>query len=254
MKKLLALFSLTICLFAVSNLNANPYYPPNSYPNQPGQYPQYSCVGRCDNVCMVDHPCQNCRNEGLYVSAFGGGNWINMDHKLRSHSVNGFNSKIKTDPGYAGSVAVGYKFNCGVRFEGEVGYRRNHFKAHSHFKDDNESKHPWDYQTSGHSNIWSGMANVLYDFDCVSYYVPNVVPYIGVGLGYAHSHGEAKSYHKDHEISKIKHTSHGIAGQAIGGIGYRLTDSTTIGLEYRYFVTRENAKDQSVGISLKQSF
>jgi outer membrane autotransporter protein len=236
MKKLLSIYSFWICLFLVANIYANPsneQYYPQQYPC-PDQ-----CIGRCQDPC-VGQCHQSCWGGRFYVGAFGGANWLNFHHL-----GNDFKPKMKI--GYAAALSLGYKFNNGFRVEGEVSYRRNQMKDRE-FADSFES-----CKLSGSTYSWAYMANFLYDLDCVSCYLPNIVPYVGVGVGYTHIGAHVKLRHDDGHISD-KGKDNGIAGQAIAGISYRLTDETSLGLEYRYFVAREHARDHSVGLALRQSF
>ena len=97
------------------------------------------------------------------------------------------------------------------------------------------------------------MANFLYDFDGVSCYLPNIVPYVGFGVGYTQNHAKIKT-RVDHQHGHYKVDGKGIAFQAIAGVGYRITDSTTLALEYRYFDGKNHAEDHGVGLALRQSF
>lgn len=232
MKKILTLFSSITCLFLIFGVEANPYFQ-QPYP----QHSQYvnSCVGRCNHNVVQK---QSCKSGRFYAGAFGGANWLNIHNKTIDP---------KTHTGYTGAVSFGYKFNNGFRVEGEVAYRRNHLKVHS-----SEGLHE-DTKITGDVSSWSYMSNFLYDFDCVEHYLPKVVPYVGFGIGYTHIHAQVKAHDSDGHV-RVKETSNGLSGQAIAGIGYRLTNSTTLGVEYRYFDGKNHAKDHSVGFALKQSF
>ena len=236
MKKLLTILSSLICSLVVSQVVAQPYGPSSQT-----RYPCYAdrCVGRCQDSCVGQ--CVN-RNENggdrFYVGAFGGANWLHVKH---SHDV-----RLKNNPGYTGAVSAGYKFNNGFRVEGEAAYRRNH--VHAKNKHDNYDN----TKAKGHVSTFTYMGNVLYDFDAVSNYVPNVVPYVGVGVGYGHQHVHVKAKNEYEHVS-AKGKDSGFVAQGIAGVGYRLTDSTTLGVEYRYLMGKEPLA-HSVGVSLRQSF
>ncbi len=237
MKKLLSIYSFWISLFLVANIYANPSYNQCNYPQQYRYADQ--CVGYCEDPCVGR--CDPCSQGGrFYVGAFGGANWLNFHH---THDV-----KLKTRVGYATALSLGYKFNNGFRMEGEVAYRKNQIKHGE------STTFAENYKVSGSTYSWSYMANFLYDFDGVSCYCPNIVPYVGVGIGYTHIGGHVKVHHDGLLIESKKGTGNGIAGQAIAGISYRLTQDTSLGLEYRYFVAREHARDHSLGLALRQSF
>lgn len=222
MKKLFTILLSTICLLTVSSA-----------------YSQYydQCVGQCVDPCVGQ-----CNQSGnFYVGGFGGANWMNCN---RIHGV-----KLNTKVGFTGGLSLGYAFDNGFRVEGEVSYRRNQLKD-IHFK----------YVTLSSSDVsklncsfhsWSYMANFLYDFHNVSCYCPNIVPYLGIGVGYTQNHARAKdSYSNQH----FKAKDNGFAVQGIAGIGYRLTDSTTLAAEYRYFVGKEKVRDHGVTLALRQAF
>ncbi len=101
---------------------------------------------------------------------------------------------------------------------------------------------------------WSYMANMLYDFESCSCYIQNVVPYVGFGLGYSQLHLKEKNHHNDlHKIGKDSKQS-GFAYQAIAGIGYNLTDSTTLAVEYRYLKGEKHPKNHTIGLAVRQAF
>jgi opacity protein-like surface antigen len=168
------------------------------------------------------------------VGAFGGANWLNVN---RIEGV-----KIKTKLGFVGGGSLGYKFSNGFRLEGEVAYRQNRL----------DSKHfarSYGKSLSGKSYSWSYMVNVLYDFDDLSFCPSSVVPYLGVGVGYTSNHGQLKD-----RGYRIKSSDHGIAYQGIAGIGYKLTEKTTLAVEYRYHRGKEHGHDHGVALALRQSF
>lgn len=231
MKKFCAILSAVIGLTIASATYAN--------------YPVYDCqcVGRCEDPCVGK--CESTCGR-FYVGAFGGANW------LQNSSMHGF--KLKSKTGFTGAASLGYKFDNGFRVEGEVGYRRNRLDAKDRYSEIYSSEFGSDHKRPhGSHYTWSYMANFLYDFDEVSCYIPNVVPYVGFGLGYAQSHTHLKG-HDGYAERKGKETERGFAYQGIAGVGYRLTDSTTLAVEYRYFDGKNHSRDHGVGLALRQSF
>lgn len=220
MKKMFAILSLAICLSIASEIYANQY---------DGQCVD-PCIGQCEPT-----------SGRIYAGAFGGANWMN---RARIDGV-----RLKSKVGFTGGLSLGYAFDNGFRVEGEISYRKNSLHAkHSTYNLSSSSEKDKDH---GSLHSWSYMANFLYDFNDVTYYMPNVVPYLGVGFGYTrnHSHVKGHSYHKNSHES-----SNGFAYQGIAGVGYRLTDSTTLAVEYRYFAGKNHAHDHGVNIALRQSF
>lgn len=234
MKKLFVLLSSMICLLTASNADA---------------YQQYSdqCVGQCTDPCVGQ--CEpSCGS--FYAGAFGAANWLNVRHIEGVH---------KTKTGFAGGLSLGYKFDNGFRVEGEVSYRRNkvdtkHFDHDYYFSSFSDSSSSDDHKKSdGNLHSWSYMANFLYDFEDVACYWPNVVPYVGFGLGYTQAHAKINQ-HAENSHDKDKHDHKGFAYQAIAGIGYNLTESTTLAVEYRYFNGTKHINNNSIGLAVRQSF
>jgi opacity protein-like surface antigen len=181
-------------------LNANDYYVPNAY---------------VKNVIVKD-----CR-EGLYASAFGGINFLQV-HK---------DSKKKT--GYVGGIALGYKLNNSVRLEAEVAYRRNKIKTS--FED---KKVHVAYET------YSVMANLYYDFNIGS----DLTPYLGAGVGYANNRNDLHKKGKDYSQKQ------GLVYQGIAGIDYKICNKTYVGLEYRYLAPQKHRHDHAGLMSVKRYF
>ncbi len=230
MKKLLTIATAMICLSIVSK--------GFSYEGNP-------CIEECVDPGIIS--C-DAAGHGLYVGAFGGASWIDVDAKRRVLDRITFHSKV----GGSGAISLGYKFNNSYRLEAEVGVLRNRINA-KHFV--RESKDV-DFNEVGHAKAiyctyWT-MANLYYDFDLVSRYIPCVVPYWGFGLGVAKNHLRIK-WRENQTHDKLKDSSEGLAYQWLAGVGYQLTDCTTLALEYRNFNSKKFS-DNSVGLSIRQSF
>jgi opacity protein-like surface antigen len=240
MKNFLVMFSSVISLFLASNVYSNPYNGQYYAANQQQNPPCGPCVGQCQGQSGGERHQMGGR---FYVGAFGGANWQNY-RRIRKYDF-----KPRMHTGYATGLSAGYKFDNGFRVEGEVAYRRNQLKSTHVSVPDTDGKG----KMTGNAHTWSYMTNVLYDFEEVSNYMPNIVPYVGAGVGYVQNRAHAKA--DVHGIQqKAKARDHGIAGQAIAGVGYRLTDSTTLGVEYRYLIGKAHARDHSVGLALRQAF
>lgn len=234
MKKLFSILTFIICLSSVFNVNASQYDGSYDRPCN-GQ-----CVGQCVDPCVgqCDSSCGR-----FYVGGFGGADWVNID-RLEKHY------DVKSNVGFTGGASLGYKFNNGFRVEGEVAYRRNSLDGKHHVKGySSESDH---HRPHGSMHAWTYMGNVLYDFDQVSEYIPNVVPYVGVGAGYIQDEITIKQKHKEDSHCKI--TGKGFAYQGIAGVGYRLTDDTTLSVEYRYLGGQTHAKNHGLVFGVRQSF
>ena len=243
MKKTIALLASVGCLLAFSNANAHQHV----------VQCRETTVGQCvtpagvtpyvvetETPCIVE--CQPCGR--FYAGIFGGANWLNIKHANKTH----FDKKT----GYAGAFSLGYKFGSGIRIEGEVSYRNN--KLTSKSKAENQYYESGEFKHHSRRYSWSYMANFLYDFQGCGCYIQNVVPYVGFGLGYSQLH--LKEKHHQYDFQKIGKDSKqsGFAYQAIAGIGYNLTDSTTLAVEYRYLKGEKRNKNHAVGLALRQAF
>jgi opacity protein-like surface antigen len=142
--------------------------------------------------------------EGFYLEGFGGANWV-QTNKRRGVELN-FNT------GYVIGGSIGYRLCNGLRFEGEVSYRRNTIRSikvrgetfdfsdssgsasrSSHSSGSHHAHHDSHHSSSehgrgrGHLSEVAYMANLIYDLDisywnsCCSY---DITPYFGGGIGY----------------------------------------------------------------------
>ncbi len=193
--------------------------------------PCYAAQQQCyDAPCCPSDEC--CDDSGVYLSAFGGANWLN---RYKKHGIT-----ITNDVGYTGGAALGYRFNRNFRAEAEVAYRNNHVDSVKFFgiKD-----HP-----KAHMDSISVMANGYYDFDLSTCFTP----YVGVGIGYAHVKGHAA--HPNMSDVTISSSDDRFAAQAIVGVSKRIFKNTDLGLEYRYFIAKTDYQTQSVNLSLRYAF
>jgi opacity protein-like surface antigen len=144
------------------------------------------------------------------------------------------------DPGFGLGVAMGYAFG-NFRVEGEVEYRSTDLDkakvdaVEEEVVDDDEKYNEdravslADYSLADASSsitlqTWSLMANAYYDVD-LGYAVK---PFIGAGLGLAR-----------HDISNTDEVDVVFAYQGTAGLGWDLSDKTTLELAYRYFLTSD---------------
>lgn len=185
----------------------------------------------CNPVC--------CDQSGFYVGLFAGANWLHLHKK---HDVSG-----EFDTGFAGAVALGYRFNSNFRAEGEFSYRRNNL---DHVKYEGYKYHP-----KMHTESYAFLVNGYYDLDLNRCFNLDtcLTPYVGLGLGYIHAKSHI-SIHTPDTYFRYSESSNGLAGQAIVGISARVWQNTDLGVEYRYLLARENCHEQSVGLSLKYGF
>ena len=158
---------------------------------------------------------------GLYIGAGAGVNFL-QDENIKSVTFpnspvagairNGLgNGTVRSRPGVAAVASIGYGLGNGLRFEVEGAYRQNKFYAVS----------PNNFNTGtsrvgGDEYKYSGMVNVLYDFDPnvlgLGFFPAAISPYVGVGAGY--------SYAQHHNV-RFNGTTFAVPGFAGAGQTYR---------------------------------
>jgi len=147
--------------------------------------------------------------------------------------------------GYKAGMNYGYALDSGIRAEVEMNYRKNSFKT-KYVLENDETK-----SRSYHSmHSWAYMVNVLYDINKLDTY--NVIPYIGVGVGYCQNTEKFKF--KAVDITESKERDDRFAYQAIAGVKYAVNENIAIGMEYNYFCGRSHAKDHNIGLTVIRNF
>jgi len=162
--------------------------------------------------------------QGSYVGAGIGINLLND-----SDVSNSPGSEIAYDPGIALGLTLGYDYGC-VRMEGEIGYLKNDIDETT------ASGITTDY--GGDVETWCFMLNLLYDFEMNTAFTP----YAGGGIGFAQvdmndlSFGAFSIGNDDDTV---------FAYQVQLGIGYAVSDTLMLDVNYRYFVTDDANLDES---------
>ncbi len=160
---------------------------------------------------------------------------------------------------------LGYRFCTNYRVEIEAFYNNNHFKSltindlslTSPFVTPsltnasvtyNNVENTADPHIQGDTNTGAGMINAFYDF-----FIPSqdgysvVVPYVGIGIGYAYVQNALQFYrvqintsetNDSREIFEVWQTRSTLAGQAIAGLSYFMDDFTWFSLDLRYWATK----------------
>ncbi|MEQ1558020.1 MAG: outer membrane beta-barrel protein [Methyloglobulus sp.] len=134
------------------------------------------------------------------------------------------------DPGFAGSLALGYQVADQFRLEGEVLYQSNdngkeHFSLsiqpvtrHSH-----GSSSPSSAPSKGDRERMAFLLNGYYDFKNSTAFTP----YITAGMGGYHLRLKGERSSVDNDLD--------FAWQAGAGVNYKLDDRISFDLKYRYF-------------------
>ncbi len=153
-------------------------------------------------------------------------------------------AKIDTsfDTGYGASASYGYDTGKvwslgGFRPEVEVGYNQADVDGHKLNGGATLSG------SAGDVDTFYVMANLIHDFDTGT----DFVPYVGAGLGYA-----SVSYN-DFGVAAIPNvlddSDGGLAYQGIVGLGYQISPTLAVTLDYRYFATEDLDVKTAVGNS-----
>lgn len=132
----------------------------------------------------------------------------------------GGNGELSFDSGYGFLAAVGNSFDF-VRGEIEVGYRANDM--------DEFTEAGISGPANGDVGSLALMANLLTDLDLS----PNIKPFLGAGIGMARVELDSDTDDDDTVF----------AYQAIAGVGFPLTNITTLDFSYRYFATADAKLD-----------
>jgi OOP family OmpA-OmpF porin len=156
---------------------------------------------------------------GFYIGGAAGAN-IEEDNRFRN---GGGNSTDTYDPGFAGTLDLGYGFGNGFRVEFEPGYRNNQV--------DRVNGAPADSRMQ----TVTFMGNVLYDFNNFQTPWIPLTPHVGVGIGDANVWDRSRAPSRNN----VSGDTNRLAYQAIGGLDYSLTPNQKIGVDYRYLVVHD---------------
>ena len=179
--------------------------------------------------------------DGPYVSLGAGYNLL-MDEHVRPGPNNGGGDGIRQHTryrfgdGYDGVAAIGYGLGNGLRAEIEGHYTNNNVN--------NLVRTPIASTSSGHTESYGGLGNILYDFNLSLFGISGVpvTPYVGVGAGYLWSHlSPLTSVFNNGQVLRTGGTSGNLAYQGIVGLSYDITElpGLAVTAEYRYLGTGE---------------
>lgn len=170
-------------------------------------------------------------NEGWYLSG-GVGYGAPGDADVSGSLGNGANGgRISGESNWRERLALGYEFGTGWRIEGEFAHRYNNTGAIGNYEDSYSKFH-----------AWSGMVNVLYDFNSGAAWRP----YLGAGLGWVQSNASLAGWQNgtrpvgsiipgDPRFIEVSDSDTALGYQLIAGIGWALSQNLTLDTEYRYF-------------------
>ncbi len=167
-------------------------------------------------------------NRGPYMELHGGANFA---HQSKIKDLRGYGIQVpgrvlgraEFESGYAVGGAVGYKWSQG-RLEGELTYRRNAFDE----IDWSLTNKDGTFETDGTISSFALMVNGFWDIPTGT----RIVPSLGGGLGLAVVTFDDVS---DADGPLFDETETGMAFQLGAGLGYEITDTVTLAVDYRFF-------------------
>ncbi|MBP7241907.1 porin family protein [Amaricoccus sp.] len=169
----------------------------------------------------------------LYLKGFGGATFPSGDDEsLRSNGQKVGRVDLDYDTGYTLGVALGFQATPNVGVELEYAYRNADFDGSARVNGVRGN-------IDGTAKVNAVMVNALYNFTLSN---PQVMPYVGAGIGAAQL---------DYEGSK---STSNFAYQFIAGIGYEVAPQWTVYGEGRWFATPESKVWPSRGLATDLSY
>lgn len=157
----------------------------------------------------------------VYLKGFGGATFPSGDDEnLRRNGEKVGRLDLDYDTGYTLGVALGFMATPNVGVEVEYAYRNADFSGDARDRAGDRIK------VEGTSKVNAVMVNGLYNFTGLAN--PQVVPYVGAGIGAAQLDYEGDS------------STWNFAYQAIAGVGYEVAPQWTLYGEGRWFGTAES--------------
>ena len=135
---------------------------------------------------------------------------------------------------WGGDIGLGYEFGDGFRIEGVLGYRSGDLDVSSAVVPGLVTAPPAVSAPDGDLDSWEAMLNVLYDFNEGG----RLRPYVGVGMGAADVDAKAHNLVNSTTgtpVNGFSDSDTGFAYQGLIGLGYKLSDRTTLDVGYRHF-------------------
>ena len=154
----------------------------------------------------------------------------------------GLNGEIQGEGNWREAAAIGYEWADGFRLEGELSHRFNDTGAVGNHEDSVS-----DFQ------IWSLMANAIFDFNPDGSYHP----YVGLGIGLAETSASMAGWaagamppspNLATDYTIVDDSDNPFVWQVMAGIGWDLTERLTLDTEYRYFSAA--GTDYAPGVSV----
>jgi outer membrane protein OmpA-like peptidoglycan-associated protein len=186
---------------------------------------------------------------GWYGAVDAGGHHTNEMRGKWAGTDEGFNP-VTVNPDWNGFARVGYRINGHVRVELEGGYRHDGMKSFNGFDPGNDANRYYLCgggstgsggcgNPGGRVNVWTGMANVL--FDLLPHSTFN--PFLGGGVGFSDIRvqsggvivgGPPGAFPTTPFAASVDSGSTNFTYQGIAGVSFRATDRINIDLSYHY--------------------
>jgi outer membrane protein OmpA-like peptidoglycan-associated protein len=184
-------------------------------------------------AALVAHP----SNAQFYIGAAGG---LTQTRDFSGPDVGTLaranDHKIEFDRGWVGSLSAGYKFDYGMRVEGEIAQRRSNVDSVTGFGASEDA--------SGRLRVNSAMLNAIYELNTGSAFMP----YIGAGFGRAQLRLSDVRDPVNATINRNYSGNDSVwAYQIVGGLAYALTPEIALTADYRYFAGLGNVSYSSAG-------
>jgi len=176
---------------------------------------------------------------GFYVQYNGGVTWVPGQNLTASDSTGTkflpgpggttidtgqrFDGSYRSDPGFHVGGAIGTRFFSDFRAEVEYIYRENSNKEVGIQAGSTDGQ--------GHVGVMTAMVNAYYDLNIVD--LP-VVPYVGVGVGYARLDINVKNDAEVPESTKVSDSDSAFAYSFMAGGSYKINDMIDLVMGYRY--------------------
>ena len=151
-----------------------------------------------------------------------------------------FRTRFTNQIGFNGAGYAGYRWCENYRLEGEIYANFNNLERIQLPGIGPIRRHlsPLGFRINGNTIMVAGLFNGYYDF-----YIPgsdsSLVPYAGIGIGYAYLRTKFELYRFRHLIlgSQLDRLTSAPIGQGILGVNYFFDESAAAGVDLRYLTT-----------------
>jgi opacity protein-like surface antigen len=169
---------------------------------------------------------------------------------LKFNVPNPLHPYLPSPTSFPGSLTYNVRGNGG----GQIGYRCDQFRLEAEVNINSNSYNKLGVgglrigsshnvkglNIKGGTSVLSGFINGFFDFYNEENLNTTIVPYVGLGIGYAGVRNSIDFYINNRQINFLtaKATNNGPIGQVIGGINYFFSDELSVGTDVRYLSTR----------------